>query len=176
MTARFLHGEFFEFLPTFKLFLAVNHKPVIKGTDHAIWRRVKLIPFNVTIPEEQWDRTLPDKLQVERSGILRWMVEGCLAWQREGLSMPEAVAAATRDYRAEMDTVEPFIDECCIRTPDAETPSKDLYLAYGVWCEKHGEEPISAAEFGARLAEKGFERRRTKASRGWRGLALLVTG
>jgi len=176
IAARFLHGEFFEFAPTFKLFLAVNQKPVIKGTDHAIWRRVRLIPFDVTIPEDEQDKTLPEKLEAERPGILRWMVGGCLAWQQEGLEPPEAVMAATADYRDEMDTVGAFIDECCIREPEAETPSRRLYERYTEWCAERGEKPISRPDFGSRLAEKGFKPGRTKAKgRVWRGIGLAVT-
>jgi putative DNA primase/helicase len=91
MTARFLYGEFFEFLPEFKILLAVNHKPLIRNTDHAIWRRIRLVPFTVTIPEAERDKDLPDKLRRELPGILAWAVQGCLDWQREGLGMPEPV-------------------------------------------------------------------------------------
>jgi len=175
IAARFLHGEFFEFTPSFKLFLAVNHKPVIKGTDPAIWRRVRLIPFDVTIPQDEQDRTLPEKLEAERPGILRWLVEGCLAWQREGLTPPEAVTAATADYRDEMDTVGAFLDECCICDLEAQSSSKSLFDAYEKWCEKHGESPMSKTDFGARLSEKGFKPGRTKGVRYWCGLRLKVT-
>lgn len=174
IAARFLHGEFFEFVPTFKLFLAVNHKPVIRGTDHAIWRRLRLIPFEVTIPDSEQDKSLPAKLEAERAGILRWTVEGCLAWQQEGLDPPKAVSEATADYRDEMDTVGAFIDECCTLDPKAETATKRLYDRYTLWCQRQAEEPTSKAEFGARLTEKGFISGRTKSARFWRGLS--VTG
>jgi putative DNA primase/helicase len=172
IAARFLHGEFFEFVPTFKLFLAVNHKPVIRGTDHAIWRRVRLIPFDVTIPDSEQDKSLPEKLEAERAGILRWAVEGCLAWQLEGLEPPKAVTEATDDYREEMDTVGAFIDECCTRDSEAETPTKELYDRYTQWCDGQREKPATKAEFGARLAEKGFTPARTKGQRLWRGLSV----
>jgi len=174
MAARFLHGEWFEFTPTFKLFLAVNHKPIVQGTDHAIWRRIRLIPFTVTIPESEQDKTLPEKLRAESAGILRWAVEGCLLWQREGLEPPRAVTEATADYRDEMDTVGAFIDECCVRDPKAETPTPRLYDAYSLWCAANEEKAMSKADFGARLAEKEFTPGRTKTKRFWRGLA--VTG
>jgi putative DNA primase/helicase len=175
IAVRFLHGEFFEFNPSFKLFLAVNHKPVIKGTDNAIWRRVRLIPFDVTIPQDEQDRTLPEKLEAERTGILRWLVEGCLAWQKERLEPPAAVVAATADYRDEMDTVGAFLDQCCVPDAAAQTPAKELYDACRQWCAEHGETPPSKAELGSRLAEKGFKPGRTKAGRFWRGLELAVT-
>ena len=174
IAARFLHGEFFEFQPTFKLFLAVNHKPIIRGTDYAIWRRIRLIPFTVTIPEEEQDRGLPAKLKSEGAGILTWAVQGCLLWQQEGLTPPKAVLDATADFRDEMDTVGSFLDERCVRDPDAQTPSTRLYDAYKAWCEAHAENAMSKLDFGARVAEKGFVRGRTKTGRFWRGLS--VTG
>lgn len=147
MVARFLHGEFFEFTPEFKIFLAVNHKPEIKGTDNAIWRRVRLIPFDVTIPYDEQDRTLPAKLEAERAGILRWLVDGCAAWLGEGLIPPEAVTAATAEYREEMDTVAAFIGECCFCAADAQVPSKRLHDRYREWCNAHGEPTMSKRAF-----------------------------
>ena len=93
--------------------MATNHKPEIKGTDNAIWRRVRLIPFNVTIPDAQQDRQLPLKLKDEWPGILRWAVEGCLKWQQEELGLPKAVEVANQEYRSEMDILAPFIEDCC---------------------------------------------------------------
>src|SRR5262249_14791920 len=174
MVARFLHGEWFEFTPTFKLFLAVNNKPVIRGTDHAIWRRVRLIPFEVTIPDSEQDKTLPEKLESERAGILRWAIDGCLSWQKDGLVPPQAVTDATAEYRDEMDSVGAFIDECCTRDPGAETPTKRLYGRYTEWSDNKGDRPMGKAEFGTRLTEKGFTPGRTKTGRFWRGLS--VTG
>jgi putative DNA primase/helicase len=115
---------------------------------------------------------LSEKLRDERAGILRWAVEGCLLWQRDGLQPPTAVAAATQDYRGEMDVVGSFIDECCIHDLRAETPSSELYRRYSEWSQANSESPISKADFGARLAEKGFVPSRTKTGRFWRGLAI----
>ena len=108
IAARFLHGEWFEFTPGFKVVLAVNHKPAIQGTDHAIWRRIRLIPFTVTIPAKEQNKTLSEKLHAGNAGILRWAVDGCLAWQQDGLDPPSAVSEATAAYRDEMDTVGAF--------------------------------------------------------------------
>jgi putative DNA primase/helicase len=99
MTARFLYGEFFNFVPTFKIFMATNHKPVIKGTDYGIWRRIKLIPFTTRIPEEKQDRRLEEKLKAEASGILNWLLEGTARWKREGLIAPATILNATNEYR-----------------------------------------------------------------------------
>jgi putative DNA primase/helicase len=162
ITARFLYREFFEFDATFKLFLAVNHKPKIKGTDHAIWRRIHLVPFNLTIPAKERDNQLGEKLRNELPGILRWAVEGCLLWQKEGLGVPESVREATSEYRSEMDVIGDFIEECCVVDPAANTPFRHLYGNYITWCSENGQLNVSPAEFGQRLAEHGFDSDRNK--------------
>ncbi|GAF75138.1 unnamed protein product, partial [marine sediment metagenome] len=126
VTARLLYSEYFEFTPTHKLYLAVNHKPVIRGTDHAIWRRIRLIPYDVTIPDEDQDKHLSDRLAAEREGILAWLVRGCLEWQRDGLGMPDAVRKATASYRSEMDVLGEFIADCCVIGTRYETTAKKL--------------------------------------------------
>jgi putative DNA primase/helicase len=163
MTARFLYGEFFEFVPEFKIFLAVNHKPLIRNTDHAIWRRIRLVPFTVTIPEAERDKDLPEKLRRELPGILAWAVQGCLDWQREGLGMPEAVQKATAEYRAEMDVLDQFLAERCEL---ASTPSEArglsvrvgrLYEAYERWCDAAGVRfPLTRPALSGRLRDRGF--------------------
>lgn len=176
VTARFLHREFFEFAPAFKLWLAANHKPVIRGTDRAIWRRIRLIPFTVTIPDPEQDRHLRDRLREELSGILRWAVEGCLAWQRQGLGMPDEVREATDTYREESDTLAQFLADRCVVTSDKCVAASDLYGAYTEWSEQTGEKPETQTTFGARLRERGFTKSRTPGSGTirWHGLALVV--
>ena len=111
--ARFMRCNFFEFPPTHHIWLAVNHKPTIRGTDTGIWRRIKLIPFAVSIPDEEQDKALGEKLQAERAGILAWAVQGCLAWQEHGLGEPDEVRQATSEYRGEQDVLATFIAERC---------------------------------------------------------------
>jgi putative DNA primase/helicase len=176
ITARFLFKEFFTYLPQFKLFLATNHKPIIRGTDHAIWRRVRLIPFTVTIPPEQQDRDLPDKLAEERAGILRWMVDGCMLWQHEGLGMPEEIQKATESYRAEMDAVGEFLEEKTLKDEAATTPVKTLYGAYAAWCQESGERAVSKKAFGLNLGRRGLVSDRTKTLRFWSGIRLVDNG
>jgi putative DNA primase/helicase len=173
ITARFLFQEFFEFTPQFKLFLATNHKPVIRGTEHAIWRRIHLIPFEVTISLEQQDRTLPDKLRAELPGILAWAVEGCLAWQREGLSMPDKVQQATASYREEMDTFGLFLTDRCLQNATVSTTTEALYQAYCTWCRANGEYELSKNHFGMRLRDRGFTPTRLGNDRAWKGIALV---
>jgi putative DNA primase/helicase len=163
ITARHLYGEWFDFDPTFKLFLAVNHKPVIRGSDHAIWRRIRLVPFTVTIPPEKRDKDLINKLKAELPGILRWAVEGCMLWQSEGLEPPDSVKAATGDYQSEMDVIGDFIAECCDVVPDAKTPFKDLFFKYSLWSSKDGNDSLDQNDFARALAERGFTSGKNKA-------------
>ncbi|MFH1983189.1 MAG: phage/plasmid primase, P4 family [Pseudomonadota bacterium] len=174
LSARFLHQEWFDFVPTHKVFLGTNHKPVIKETDHAIWRRIKLVPFEVTIPECERDLQLSRKLKSELPGILAWAVSGCLDWQRQGLGTPDEVKAATEDYRNEMDVMSEFIADRCIEGPSHEVRTKDVYEAYVNWCEGNGERPLSKRAMGLKLKERGYMPGKVgqDRSRGWKGLGL----
>lgn len=157
ITARFMRSEFFEFTPEFKLFLATNHKPAIRGTDLAIWRRIRLIPFNVTIPEDQRDSHLPDKLRAELPGILRWAVTGCQMWLREGLGNPEEVKGATEGYRSEMDILSNFIEESCVLGVDYKSSIKHLYETYNNWCFHNKERALTKRAFSSRLKDRGYQ-------------------
>ena len=174
ISARFLHQEWFDFEPTYKIFLGTNHKPVIKGTDYAIWRRIKLVPFEVTIPEQERDRDLLNKLQDELPGILAWAVNGCLEWQKNGLGVPEEVSEATKEYKNEMDIISDFINECCIEGEGYHVLSRDLYNTYKEWCDENGDYPVKKNSFSRRLGEKGFvsSRMGQGGARGWRGVKL----
>ena len=173
ITARFLHKELFEFKPQFKLWMYGNHKPNIRGTDDGIWRRVKVIPFTVTIPLGERDPDLPHKLRDELPGILAWAVLGCLKWQREGLPDTEAIQQATSAYRNEMDMLKAFLDEMCVLDKHARTPANKMYKAYLDWCAEAGEKAQSNRVFMRMLRERGFA---TTAGSGnqnvWLGLGL----
>lgn len=183
VTARFLHEEFFEFRPEFKLWLRANHRPPVREQTIAFWRRVRLIPFSVVIPPEQRDPDLSAKLTQELPGILAWAVRGCLAWAREGLGAPAAVTQATESYRAENDFLGEFLDARCLLEPGVWTATSDLYTAFTAWWEQtHGrhDRPPSRVSFGRALGERSdvaearsSERTRT---RGWRGLRLNGNG
>jgi putative DNA primase/helicase len=172
ISARHLFGEWFQFPPTFKLFLATNHKPIIKGTDHAIWRRIRLVPFTVAIPEAEQDEGFKDTLLREAPGILRWMVEGCQAWQRDKLGVPDEVRVATENYRAEMDVLGDFLRDCCEIEPTARVLAGTLYEEYATWCKSTGEKAITKTAFGLALRERGFTPDRTGRDRSWQGLAV----
>ena len=157
VTARKLYGNEFEFKPEFKLWMATNHKPIIRGTDDGIWRRIHMIPFTVQIPADKVDRQLKSKLEREYPAILRWAVEGCLLWQREGLKQPRAVLDMTREYRREMDVISGFLDDRCEVGEDFSAKSSELYAAYSAWCESNTEFKMSNTKFGVEM-EKRFTR------------------
>lgn len=160
VSARYMRGEWFDFKPTHKLWLSTNHKPEIRGTDNAIWRRIRLISWGVTIPPAEQDRKLPEKLRDELEGILAWAVAGCLQWQREGLRAPEEVRRATGEYRAEMDVLAAFLREECVTVEGESTAATALYEAYKEWCGETGERPEKQRKFGERLKERGYEKQR----------------
>jgi putative DNA primase/helicase len=157
LSARFLHGEWFDFVPTCKVWLGTNHRPRISGTDLAIWRRIRLIPFNVTVPPEERDPNLSEKLHEELPGILRWAVQGCLDWQRDGLGAPEAVKQANDAYRSESDVLAGFLEECTVRMQTAEVQSGRLYAAYREWTGVNGERAMTGTMFGRKLGERGLD-------------------
>ena len=160
LTGRFLHAEYFDFQPTHKLLIRGNHKPAITGTDEGIWRRLRLIPFTVQIPPGQQDHALLDKLRAELPGILRWAVDGCLEWQRDGLNPPPSVAEAVALYREEADVLGRFIEERCIVRNLAQVKSSALYQAYQRYCEDAGERWIPSRDLPQEMQRRGFQHRR----------------
>lgn len=171
ISARFMRQDFFEFLPSHKLILSTNHKPVIKGTDRGIWRRVRLVPWDV-VPAAP-DPTLKQKLLAEREGILAWCVAGCLKWQAEGLGSAGAIDAATSEYRDESDVLGRFLSDCTVRVADARTRSADLYSTYKRWCDEQGESPWTQTSFGRALGERGLKPVRQAMGMVFKGLGVL---
>ena len=161
-----------EYQPTHKVWLVGNHKPVIKDTTLSIWRRVKLIPFTVTIPDDEIDQDLPSKLEAELPSILAWAIKGCLDWQRYGLREPGAVTTATASYRHEQDILGDFIEDCCILEPLASIPKAELKDEYSKWCQENSVEPVSQRTFRATLIEKEITEGRTGKIRFWHGIKL----
>lgn len=163
--ARRMHEDFYTFKPSHHLFFAANHKPEIRGTDPAIWRRVKIIPFEVSfdtaIPGgRKPDLDLESKLMAEAPGILNWMLRGCRDWQENGLDEPPTVQSAVTDYRQEMDTLGSYVEERCIidLTDSERVKANILYGDYCSWCETAKIRPVSIRKFGAMLSDKGFGR------------------
>ncbi len=174
ISARFMWAEWFDFKPTHALHLSTNHKPEIRGTDAAIWRRIRLIPWAVTIPAAEQDRKLTEKLRGELPGILAWIVRGCSEWMREGLKAPEEVRRATKAYRAEMDVLAAFLADCCLRDEGEEAFAGELWGAWKRWCEETGEQVGTQKRFGGQLAERGFLNHRDSRTgrKVWSGVSL----
>lgn len=162
ITARRMHKDFYEFDPTHKFVVATNHRPTVAGTDDGIWRRLLLVPFSVSIAEDERDLHLEDKLVAsEAPGILRWAIEGCLAWQAGGLAEPAVVLAATSSYRDEMDLLSDFLTDCCHVAGGLKVRASNLLTAYNCWAEASGEDQLTAKRLGRALAERGFEKSRS---------------
>ncbi|MDE3039859.1 MAG: bifunctional DNA primase/polymerase [Nitrospirota bacterium] len=175
LSARFLNREYFSFAPQLKIFIGTNHKPTIRGTDHGIWRRVRCIPFEVVIPPNEQDKHLPDHLRTEFSGILNWLVQGCLAWQRDGLGPPIEVQVATATYRAEQDLLGTFLKDQCVVEPDAKSTKKVVYDSYLAWCEDGGERHrLSMRGFSKVLRERGLTDAQVSGAKGWRGIRIIT--
>jgi putative DNA primase/helicase len=176
ITARLLYREPIEFSPQLKIWLATNHRPEVRGTDHAIWRRLRLIPWTVQIPEGERDGGLPAKLRAEAQGILRWLVEGCAEWQRGGLQAPASVLAATTEWRGDSDLVAQFIADRCVVMPGVQVTAGALYADFRAWALEQGLEPMSQTALGRRLADAGHQQRRTSRARLWVGIGLHAEG
>lgn len=172
ISARFMRAEWFDYLPSFKLWLATNHKPVIRDQSAGAWDRLRLVPFAERfVPKEEADAATPSdrivdpemgaRLKAESAGILAWIVQGCLKWQRDGLGVPEEVRAATNKYRTEMDVLADFVEERCVRGERFWVRSDELYKDYATWAKDRGEkEPMSHQTLGNLLAERGYARDR----------------
>jgi P4 family phage/plasmid primase-like protien len=155
ITCRRMNENFWSFNPTHKLMLCTNHKPEVKGTDHAIWRRPKLVPFVVTIPDSEAITDLADRLRAELPGILARCVRGCLEWQRDGLGVPSKVTEATAGYRAEQDILAEFIKEECVVSVQLFAKATPLYDRYRQWA---GTDALNQRAFGKAMSERGYER------------------
>ncbi len=178
LKARHMRQDFFTFTPTHKIWVGCNHKPKIRGADHGIWRRIKLIPFTITIPDEDQDKHLDTKLHAELPGILRWAVEGCLDWQRRGgLDAPAAILEATEQYRLGEDTIATFLADTCTRNTMLKAASSTLYETYKKWCAEQGiQHPLTQKALAGRLREQGLENEKDRTNRAWwLGIGLNTT-
>lgn len=173
IVAEFKYKDQFEYTPTFKIWMGTNYRPTIKGTDQAIWRRIRLVPFSVTIPQERQDGDLGAKLLREAEGILNWAVEGAISYKREGLRPPAEVVKATAEYRSAEDIVGQFLADFTVRTKTARVQKGLLYTAYEEWADRQGEVLVSAKTFGIHIGNLGLSSSRgTGGKRFWNGLGL----
>lgn len=171
VTARFQYENEFDFSPQFKLWLCTNHKPIIRGTDEGIWRRLAIVPFDVYIPDDKVDYHLKSKLKREIKGILKWAVEGFTKWQETGLNEPRTVKRQRAEYRTEMDSVENFINECCVRDPRKRGKAKPLFSAYREWAIENNQYQMSSTKFGREMGKK-FEKIKSEGTNMYVGVSL----
>lgn len=162
VTCRFLYGDEFEYEPEFKIWIGTNHKPVIRGTDVGIWRRIRLIPFEVNIPKEKVDKNLKYKLRKELPQILKWAVEGCIKWQKQGLELPKCVDKATKEYKVEMDILASFMESCLEidYVNGTSMSAQDLFNLYSAWAKKNNEFEMTSRKFFNEVAKKLPEKTR----------------
>ena len=172
IAARFMRGDFFEFEPQFTLLIAGNHKPSLRSADEAIRRRFHFIPFCVTIPAEERDERLPEKLKAEWPGVLAWAIEGCLAWQQQGLKPPAVVRAATDAYLDGQDAMSSWIEESCTSDPDSWETRAALFASWKSWAERAGEFVLPRARFLDALEVRGFQPAKRNGERDFRGIAV----
>lgn len=172
--ARRMREDFWWFEPSHTFAMLTNHKPVIAGTDDGIWRRVRLVPFEVKIPDEEKDGTLGDRLLLSAAAVLAWLIDGYNDWAENGLDDPEKVTQATAAYRAESDAVGRFIEERCLVAAGFRIRSAELYGAYTKWCSGEGIEPLTQTAFSTELSNRGFDKVRTNVGAMWKGVGLAA--
>lgn len=165
----------FEYKPKYKLWIATNHKPYIRGTDEGIWRRIKIIPFLVTIPKEKIDKNLSSKLKAELPGILNWAIEGAIRWQKEGLGESAQIDQASKEYRREMDTMGTFLEETTEECSWEKVQASDLFKAYNRWALENNEPKMNATNFGRRMSKR-LEKKQIKGRNYYTGIKLKYEG
>jgi putative DNA primase/helicase len=173
ITARFMRADFFTYKPQFKLWIVGNHKPSLRTVDEAIRRRIHLVPFTVTIPAEERDKDLFEKLKPEWPGILQWANEGYLEWDKNGLAPPKAVLDATDKYLADEDSFARWIEEKCTAGKGLQRAAGDLWGSFKAWCDINNEFAGSQKSFGQEMEKRGFEPGRTMYGRLYRGIDLM---
>jgi putative DNA primase/helicase len=173
LKARRMREDFWSFSPSHTFVMLTNHKPIIGGTDEGIWRRIKLVPWDVVIPEHERDEELPDRLALELDAVLAWLVSGYREWRDRGLDDPDAVTLATDAYRAESDVLRRFLDQRCV-PGHGTVGSSELFAAWSAWCKAEGEEPGTMTAFAAAMQNKGFDNYTQNGRRRWRGLGLAA--
>jgi putative DNA primase/helicase len=170
--ARRMREDFWSFDPSHTFLMLTNHKPLISGTDEGIWRRLRLVPFDVVVPADQRDEELPAKLALELEAVLAWLVAGYQDWRKQGLADPAAVITATEEYRAESDALARFLDQRCMT--HGSVGSTELFTAWSKWCAAEGEEAGTQTAFSITLQNKGFDTYTSNGRKRWRGLGLVT--
>jgi putative DNA primase/helicase len=172
--ARRMREDFWSFDPSHSIVMHTNHKPVVRGTDEGIWRRLRFVPFDVVIPEDERDGKLPERLALEADGILAWCVGGFRQWQDRGLADPKAVTDASAAFRGESDLLALFLDERCMQSPHAHVRSAELFEAWVSWCKRENVDAGTQTAFSRNLTERGFDKDHTRGGKVWRGIGLYA--
>lgn len=173
IAARRMREDFWEFEPSHTFVLATNHRPIVRGNDEGIWRRLRLVPFDVVIPAEERDGELPSRLRTEADGILTWLVNGYHDWREHGLAEPAAVIEATQKYRDESDLITQFLTDRTTTVGMASVKSSQLFAAWQAWCHIEGADAGTQTSFSTALTERGFDRTKRGGYQVWLGLGLL---
>jgi putative DNA primase/helicase len=173
ISARFLHKEYFTFDPQFTPWVRTNHRPIIKGTDDGIWRRLVIVPFNRTFSLDKQDHDLEKKLWSEREGILVWLVKGATLYLKSGLKHSRDMQAGIKKYRTDSDLIGEFLDDHITDAPGAEVQQSELFMRYRHWCESNALRPSSKRAFTEQLRERGFGQRKTGSNRYYTGLEAI---
>jgi len=172
ISARYLYKEHFTFLPRFTPWVRTNHRPIIKGTDNGIWRRMVIVPFNRTFTLEEQDTGLEAKLLAEADGILAWMVAGAKRYLKDGLRHSPVMKAEVANYRSDSDLLGEFLSDRTNLSPTAETKQSELYLRYKIWCDSNGLRPVTKRVLNEQLSERGIEQRKSGSVRYYTGVEL----
>jgi putative DNA primase/helicase len=172
--ARRMREDFWSFDPSHTFLMLTNHKPIVTGTDEGVWRRLRLVPFEETIADQERDLELGERLKLEVNAVLAWLVAGYQQWREVGLAEPSQVIAATDAYRAESDLLGRFLDERCLLGAGFHVRSSELYAVWQTWCAAEGEHPGTQKSFTTALQNKGFDTERTRVGIKWRGIGLAA--
>jgi putative DNA primase/helicase len=172
--ARRMREDFWHFEPSHTFLMLTNHKPVVGGTDEGIWRRLRLVPWDVVIPKDERDKHLGERLALELDAVLAWLAAGYQDWRARGLGDPDQVVKATASYRAESDALGRFLDQRCLAMSGFRVRSAELFSAWCAWCKTEGEEPGTQTAFSTALTNRGFDKHVTKTGKFWLGLGLAA--
>jgi putative DNA primase/helicase len=174
ITARRMREDFWDFDPSHSIIMHTNHKPIVRGTDEGIWRRLRFIPFSVVVPGDEQDKDLPDKLRLEADGILEWLIAGYRAWKRDGLAEPTPVTNATSAFRGESDMLGLFLAERCMINAHTHVRSSELFSAWVDWCKRENLDAGTQTAFGRELTDRGYDKEHRNVGNVWLGIGLYA--
>jgi putative DNA primase/helicase len=172
ITARRMREDFWDFTPSHSIVMHTNHRPLVRGTDEGIWRRLRFVPFGVVIPAPERDSELTGRLALEADGVLSWIVRGYRQWMIDGLASPPAVEAATSSFREESDMLGLFLAERCVTNTHARVRSAELFAEWVAWCRAENAPAGKQVTFSVELSNRGFDKGRDARGYIWHGIGL----